>query len=120
MKTAFIIAAALLLGLASVWYFDLSHRSVEKIDELIGKDYAYAHQLYFKTDPDRHYQVNIHHPINEFDSGILDKKHLLSDSLVHVFTWNAINHKKTIWVGKTENQSLEIIDAIRYQDDVKF
>lgn len=102
------------------WYFDILHEPVETIDELIGKNYDYAHKMYFRTDPDRQYKVNINNNLNIFDSAILAQKEILTDSIVHVFTWNYITHKKTIWVGSTNKSRLQVIDALRYNNRVRF
>lgn len=120
MKKIVIISTLILIGLFSTWYFDVWHKPVEPIDKLIGENYDYAHKLYFKTEPDKHYKVNINHRLNEFDGGIYDKKSILTDSIVDVYTWGSLNHKNTIWVGKTNELNNEIIDAIRYKNSVQF
>lgn len=115
-----IISTLILLGLASAWYFDIWHKPVETIDELVGENYVYAHKVYFQADPDEHYTININDRLNEFNGGVYNKKSILTDSIVEVFTWNSLNHKKTIWVGNTEELNGEIIDAIRYKNSVSF
>ena len=120
MKRLVIILIITSSGLFSTWYFDLWHKPVEPIDELIGKDYDYARKLYFKTDPNQHYKININDPLYEFDGGVDNKKTIHTDSIIDVYTWNYLNHKKTIWVGKTRNMDCEIIDAIRYKNGVRF
>ena len=110
----------IIIGLISSWYFDIWHRPVETIDELIGKNYDYAHKVYFQTDPDENYTININDNLNEFDGGIYEKKTNLTDSLIDVFTWKSINHKKTIWIGNTHKQNNIVIDAIRYKNGVQF
>ncbi|MEA5138659.1 hypothetical protein [Arcicella rigui] len=107
-------------GLATTWYFDIWHKPVETIDELIGMNFDYAHKLYFKTDPENHYKINVNYPLNEFDGGIYKKRSILKDSIVHVYTWRFINHKQTIWVGETEIMKSEIIDANRYKNSIRF
>lgn len=47
-------------------------------------------------------------------------KSLLTDSIVNVYTWEHINHKTTIWIGKNTQGHKRIIDAIRYKNDVQF
>lgn len=120
MKKYVIISAFISTGLISLWYFDVWHNPVEPIDELIGQNYDYAHKFYFKTEPDHHYTINIRDQLNIFDGGIYGKEAILIDSLVDVFTWNSWNYKETIWIGKTSEVDYQIIDAIRYKNDIKF
>ena len=103
-----------------IWYFDLFNKSVETIDSLKGKNYDYALTKYFKKEADNYYTINVNLRLNEFDGGILTNKEILSDSIVHVYTWYYFNHKKTIWVGNTVNMNNQIIDAIRYRNNVRF
>ena len=70
------------------------HEPVETIDELIGKNYDYAHKMYFQTDPNRQYKVNANDNLNKFDGGILNKKEIMIDSIVRVFTWEYTNTKR--------------------------
>ena len=120
MKKTIIILTIISIGLFSSWYFDIWNKSVEPIDELIGKNYDYAHKLYFKTDPDQHYKININDQLNEFNGGVYNKKSIFTDSIINVYTWISFNHKQTIWVGKTKKSDNEIIDAIRHKNGVKF
>ena len=115
-----IISTIFLVGLISIWYFDILHKPVETIDELVGKNFDFAHKVYYKTDPDIHYRININDNLNEFDGGIYDKINNLKDSIVQVYTWTYLNHKQTIWVGQTATMKSEIIDAIRYKSSVRF
>ncbi len=115
-----IILTVIVVGLISTWYFDIWHKPVETIDELIGKNFDFAQKIYFKTDPDSHYKISINDNLNEFDGGIYNEKSTLKDTVVHVYTWTFINHKQTIWVGETETMKNEIIDAIRYKNSVQF
>jgi len=108
----------LVIGLS--WYFDLFNNSVETIDTLIGKDYDFACEKYFKEKPNTHYTINVNHSLNEFDGGILNRKIILTDSIVDVYTWVYFNHKKTIWVGQTLTLKRQIIDATRYKNNVQF
>ena len=103
----------IIVGLIALWYFAIWNEPVETIDELTGKNYDYAHKMYFQTDPDRHYTVNVNDNLNEFNGGILSKKQILTDSIVHVFTWDYMTHKKTIWVGQTENPKSESLNQIK-------
>ncbi|MEI8203090.1 MAG: hypothetical protein WCH34_08775, partial [Bacteroidota bacterium] len=114
MKKLIIIFILIIIGLILSWYFDIWHKSDESINELIGQNYDYACKIYFRSEPDSFYEVNINHKLNEFDGGILNKKSVLTDSIVRVFTWNFCAFKKTIWVGKTKRMKNEIVDAIRY------
>lgn len=120
MKKLIVILSILGLGLTASWYLDMWNEGVETIDELIGQNYDYAHKIYFQTDPDRQYSVIVNNNLNEFDGGILNKKGILTDSIVHVFTWVYTTHKKTIWVGRTEKLENQVIDAIRYKNSVRF
>ena len=120
MKKVIVLLTAFIIGIGLTWYFDLFHKPVESIDELVGNNYDYAHNQYFGTAPNNQYKINVNKGLNEFDGGILNKKRNLTDSLVYVYTWVFINHKKTIWVGKTNKANKEIIDAIRYKNDVQF
>ena len=88
MKELIVILSIIIVGLTASWYFDIWYDSVETIDELIEKNYDYAHKMYFQTDPNRQYKVNVNNNLNEFDAGILNKKEILTDSIVDVFTWD--------------------------------
>jgi hypothetical protein len=96
------------------------HKPVETLDELIGKNLDYANNVYFKSEADETIKININNNLNEFQGGILSKKSILFDSIVYQYTWNFYTHKKTIWIGKTIENKNQIIDAIRYQNNVKF
>ncbi|PZX46320.1 hypothetical protein [Algoriphagus chordae] len=120
MKKLIVILTIIVIGLTATWYFDIWNEPVETIDELIGQNYDYAHKMYFRTDPDRNYTINVNHNLNEFDGGILNEKKILTDSIVHVFTWDYPTHKMTIWVGQTEKMESQVIDAIRYSNNVQF
>ena len=120
MKKLIVILSIIIVGLTASWYFDIWNEPVETIDELKGKNYDYAHKMYFQTDPNRQYKVNVNDNLNEFDGGILNKKEILTDSIVHIFTWDYTTHKKTIWVGRTEKLENQFIDAIRYKNTVRF
>lgn len=115
-----IILTIAIIGLALTWYYDIWHKPVETIDNLIGRNFDYANKQYFKSAPDNQYQININDNLNEFDGGIYDKKNILKDSIVQVYTWTFMNHKETIWVGETRTMKSEIIDAIRYKNSVRF
>jgi len=110
----------IIVGLTASWYFDIWHEPVEPISQLIGENYDYTHKIYFQTDPDKQYKLNVNNNLNEFDGGILNKKEILTDSIVHVFTWDYTTNKKTIWVGQTEKLESQVIDAIRYSNKVQF
>lgn len=120
MKKLIVIIVIIIVGLSATLYFGIWHEPVEKIDKLIGQNYEYASEKYFRTEPDNQYVVNINKNLSEFDGGILNQKEILEDSIVHVFTWEFENYKKTIWVGDTKNMKSQIIDAIRYKDNVIF
>jgi len=120
MKKLIAILSIIAIGLTASWYFDIWNEPVKTIDELIGENYDYAHKMYFQTDPERHYTVNVNYNLNEFDGAILNDKEILTDSIVHVFTWNYVTHKKTIWIGQTEKMEMQVIDAIRYNNNVQF
>jgi len=120
MRRIVIIGTILLIGAISTWYFDFLNEPVETIDELVGHNYDYANKMYFESAPDKYYTININNNLNEFDGGILNRKDILTDSIVYVYTWEFVNHKETIWVGKTEKLKSQIIDAIRYKNSVKF
>ena len=103
-----------------LFYFDIFREPVETLDRLIGKDFNYACRTYFKSTPNEKYTININHNLSEFDGAILKNKSLLTDSIVVVYTWTYSNHKKTIWVGQTSKMKNQIIDAIRYKNNVQF
>lgn len=120
MKKLLVFIIILVVGFTVSWYLDIWHKPVEQIEELIGQNYHDAHKIYFHIDPDKHYKLNINSDLNEFDGGILNKKEILTDSIIHVYTWNYTTHKKTIWVGKTKKMKTQIIDAMRISNDVEF
>lgn len=120
MKKIAVIFSIVVVGLTAAWYFDIWHDPVETIDELIGQNYDYAHKKYFQTKPDRQYKLNVNDNLNEFDGGILSEKENLTDSTVHVFTWDYTTHKKIIWVGQSKKMKNQVIDAIRYSNNVQF
>jgi hypothetical protein len=120
-KKGLLTALALsVIVIGSLWYFYIFRKPVETINSLIGKDYDYACNIYFKKSPDVSYNININHNLSEFDGAILNSKNLLTDSIVNVYTWTYSNHKKTIWVGQTSKMKNQIIDAIRYKNNVRF
>jgi hypothetical protein len=96
------------------------HKPVETLDELIGKNLDFVNKIYFKSEADETTKININNNLNEFQGGILNKKSILIDSIVYQHTWKFFTHKKTIWIGKTIENKNQIIDAIRYQNNVKF
>jgi len=120
MKNILIISTIILTGIFFSCYHEMGHKPLEKINNLIGKNYDYAYKTYFRTEPDQQYKININEPLNEFDGGIYNNTENLTDSIVYVYTWEFANYKKTIWVGKTEKMNKEIIDAIRYNNNLKF
>lgn len=120
MKKLIIILSIIIIGLTVSWYFDIWNEPVRSIDELIGQNYDYAHKMYFQSDPDGYYTINVNGSLNEFDGGILNKKETLTDTIVHVYTWEFMTHKKTIWIGRTENLESQVIDANRYSNSVQF
>jgi hypothetical protein len=103
-----------------ILYLDVFNKPIETIASLKGKNYNYALTKYFKKAADSYYTININHRLNEFDGSILTNKVILSDSIVHVYTWHYFNHKKTIWVGNTAKMNDQIIDALRYKNSVRF
>lgn len=96
------------------------HKPVETLDELIGENLDFANKIYFKSEADEKNIINLNNNLNEFQGRILSKKSILLDSIVYQYTWNFYTHKKTIWVGKTIENKNQIIDAIRYKNNVKF
>ncbi len=120
MKKFIVIISLILVGLTVCWYFDIGHKPVETIDKLIGQNYDYAYKFYFRKPFNHQYSVSINDNLYEIDNGILNKKKILTDTIVHVFTWDYKTYKKTIWVGKTEKCEHQVIDAIRYNNDVQF
>jgi hypothetical protein len=96
----FVIFAIIIVG-STIWYLDLSHKPVETVDVLIGKNYDYALKSYFKCEPNSSSTVNINNELSEFQGGVVSKKHMVRDSIVRQFTWTFMNHKTTIWVSKT-------------------
>jgi hypothetical protein len=109
-----------LIVIGSILSLYIFRKPVETLESLIGKDYDSASNTYFKKPPDVSYIININHNLSEFDGAILKNKKLLTDSIVNVYTWTYSNHKKTIWVGKTSKMKNQIIDAIRYKNNVRF
>ena len=119
LKFIFVIIAIIIVG-STIWYFDLFHKPVETVDELIGNNYDYALKSYFHSEPNSSMTFNINNALNEFQGGVLSKKNIVRDSIVRQYTWTFLNHKTTIWVSKTDRLDNEIIDAIRYKNGVKF
>lgn len=113
-----IILGLIFIGL-TVWYTDPFHDSVEPISKLIGKDYNYA-LSYFGNKPDIETSFSIRSNLNEFQGGVLSNAKSLKDSMVKQYTWAFTNHKVTIWVGSTMKSDWEIIDAIRYKNNIVF
>jgi hypothetical protein len=111
---------ALIIVASSIWYFDPFHKSVETVDELIGNNYDYAVKTFFHSEPSSSTLFNINDNLNEFQGGVLSKKEIVRDSIIKQYTWTFLNHKTTIWVSKTDKLDNEIIDAIRYKNEVKF
>jgi hypothetical protein len=107
-------------SIIGILYFDPFHKPVETIDILIGKNLDFANKTYFKTEADESVSFNINSELNEFRGGVLSKKSLIKDSIIHQYTWNYLNYKKTIWVAETQTQKFQIIDAIRYKSNVNF
>lgn len=103
-----------------IYYFEPMYKPVETLDELIGENLDFANKIYFKSEADEITKININNNLNEFQGGILSKKSILLDSIVYQYTWNFYSHKKTIWIGKTIENKYQIIDAIRYKNNVKF
>jgi hypothetical protein len=120
MKKFITLGLIITIGLVSSWYLDIWHDAVENIDELIGQNYDYAHKIYFRTEADNSYKININNELNEFDGAILYKMEFLTDSIVQVYTWEFVNHKKTIWIGETDKMKNQVIDAIRYKNNIQF
>lgn len=120
MKKIAIITTGFLICLAAVWYFLIKTTLVMQIDDLIGKNYDYAHKIHFQTDPDDFYQININDELNEFDGGIYNKTARLTDTIVSVYTWNFLNHSETIWIGATKDLEFEIIDALIYSSNIEY
>ena len=120
MKKLIVTLIVIVIGLAVTWDLDNRGQPFETIDELIGKNYEYAHKTYFRKYPESNYTINVKGNLNEFDGGILNKKNTLTDSIVHVFTWDYQTHKKTIWIGQTEKMESQVIDAVQYSKDVQF
>lgn len=102
-----------------LWYTDPFHKPEETISNLIGKDYRDALN-YFGTNPTDTTSFSIYGNLNEFQGGVLSKSGNLKDSVVEQYTWEFFNHKVTIWVGSTNNSNREVIDAIRYKNNVVY
>ena len=119
MKLKFVITFLIIIC-SVIWYFDILHKPVETVDELVGKNYDFAVKTYFDSEPNISTKFNINNKLNEFQGGILSKKSIIRDSIIKQYTWTFLNHKTTIWVGKTDNLDNEIIEAIRYKNGVEF
>ena len=114
------LLSSVIIICSAIWYFDVLHKPVETIDELVGNNYDYAVKTYFNSEPNISTTFNINTNLNEFQGGILAKKNIIRDSLIKQYSWTFLNHKTTIWVSKTDNSDNEIIDAIRYKNEVQF
>lgn len=112
------IAIFTLIGLA-LWCFALFHKSVEPIPRLIGKNYDYAVN-YLGSKPSQSSSFNIRNDLDELRGGILVHKSKLKDSIIQEYQWDFKGYKVIIWTGRTLNSSNEVIDALRYKDDVRF
>ena len=118
-RILFIFSFLVVVATAS-WYFDIFHKSVETVNDLVGQNLDYATKLYFRTDPDETSSFNINKPLNELQFGILTERHRIKDSIVNQYTWTFFNHKVTIWTATTDKLQGEIVDAIRYKNGVTF
>jgi hypothetical protein len=119
-STKIILIFSVIIFSLTTWYFDPFHKPVETVDVLIGKNYDYALKSYFHSDPEYSSSFDINQDLNEFQGGVLSKKDIIRDSIIRQYTWTFTNHKTTIWVSKTDNFEDEIIDAIRYKNNVQF
>ena len=121
-RPALLVAVAIATAMAgaALWYFDPFHDSVERLDDLIGKNYDYAYKMYFRTDHDQMEKFDIRDGVTEFRVGVLSSQALLRDNVIREYTWIFSNHKATVWVAKTDGSNNTIIDAIRYKNGVVF
>jgi hypothetical protein len=94
MKKCIVISFVTFIGFRLIWYFDPFHNPVESIRELENRDYAFALKEYFGTEPNEQYKISINKSLNEFHCGIIDKKGILLDSIVKVFTGNILDIRK--------------------------
>ena len=114
-----IIILIIVLTTSSLWYFDLLHKPVEPVGKLLGKDYAFALK-YFGAKPNSSTAFNITDDLNEFNGGVLSVDVKLKDSIINQYTWEFNRYKITIWIAETTKSPNEIIDAIRYKNNVRF
>lgn len=120
MKRISLISFGIILLIGLTIYFDPFHKSVEKIDSLIGHNFDYAYKDYFRTDPDDAYQIDINDNLSEFHGGVYSKLNVIKGKTLQVYTWKSFNHKSTIWIAYTYKDRYEIIEAIRYKNNVRF
>lgn len=119
MKKLITLGAIILIGVSSVWYFDLMHEPIESVDELINKGYTFAHN-YFGAQEDDYRSIDINDSLIPIDQRIIKKKGILTTPRIDVYTWHYTTHKITIWVGEIKNGEYSIIDAIRYNSKSGF
>lgn len=60
------IILALLVTAAFIWYFGVLLQPVEGVHSLIGQNYDYAHKIYFRSEPDQSYRINLEDELNIF------------------------------------------------------
>jgi hypothetical protein len=105
---------AILLIVLAFWVFDPLHTDVEKMDNLIGQNYAYA----VETIGERPIS-NLNESYGKFNVKI-PANVKLKDSSLKCFVWDFSHYNIIIWTAKTEKYNDEIIKAIRYKDFVEF
>ncbi|MGV3706349.1 MAG: hypothetical protein ACO1NU_13320 [Arcticibacter sp.] len=112
--------ALLTIALAMcLWYYDPFHKTVEPVDNLIGRDYSFALN-YLGSEPNDCSSFKTTDVLNEFQAGVLSVKVKPIDSRISQCTWNFRRHKVTIWTARTAKLPNEIIDAVRYKNNVQF
>ena len=120
MKKIILLTSIFVLSFLVCWHFDVFHKPVEPIPELLGENIDFAIKEYFRTGYDNSLTFSINGNLNELQGSILKFKNNLKDTMIWQYTWVFNNYKVTVWTAKTNKLNGEIIDAIRYKNSVKF
>ena len=115
------IATILLVGQLLTSCVNSDSSSVETIDILISKDFKYALENFYKIEPTEKYTIKTTDDLNEFHRGaVTNKDCVILDPNIQVYTWKFDDYSETLWVAHTNESDSQIIDALRYDNNVNF